>query len=63
MAKVKLEIVETFWSEVVIDNVESKEQAKEIFYKDVEKFLKQKKHTGDDVEVYDCELIMENEDD
>tara|TARA_R100001460_G_scaffold16195_2_gene35520 strand:+ start:1283 stop:1624 length:342 start_codon:yes stop_codon:yes gene_type:complete len=63
MTKVKLEIVETFWSEVVIDNVESREQAKEIFYNNVEKFLKQKKYTCDDVEVYDSQFIMEDEDD
>jgi len=55
--KVKLEIVETFWSEVIIDNIESREQAKEIFYNNVEKYMKLRKKVSDDVEVYDSETL------
>jgi hypothetical protein len=60
--KVKLEIVETFWSEVIIDNVKSREEAKEIFYNNVEKYMKLRKKVSDDVEVYDSETITEEED-
>ena len=63
MAKVKLDIVWTFWSEVEIDNVDSKEQAKEIFYADMPKYMQKRKRNYDEIEVYNYEYVEENEDD
>ena len=63
MAKVKLDIVWTFWSEVEIDNVDSKEQAKEIFYADMPKYMRKRKRNYDEIEVYNYEYVEENEDD
>jgi hypothetical protein len=59
--KIKLEIAETVWSEVTIDNVENVEEAKQKFYDNydkLEKYSQHKKYVCDDVDVYDWTIIQ-----
>ena len=63
--KVKLEIAETVWSEIIMDNVESIEEAKQRFYDNydnLDKYSKQKNYVCDNVDVYDYNIITEKED-
>ena len=59
--KIKLEIAETVWSEVKIDNVKNVGEAKQKFYDYYYKFEKLshvKKYVCDDVDVYDWTIIQ-----
>ena len=59
--KVKLEIAETVWSEVTINNVKNVEEAKQKFYDNydkLEKYSQHKKYVCDDVDVYDWTIIQ-----
>ena len=59
--KIKLEIAETVWSVVTIDNVKNVEEAKQIFYDNydkLEKYSQHKKYVCDDVDVYDWTIIQ-----
>ena len=58
--KIKLEIAETVWSEVTIDNVKNVEEAKQKFYDNYDKlgkYSQHKKYVCDDVDVYDWTII------